>query len=87
MRIFIIAESLARRERLSALLEARGVEVYATASDLQAAEDVWPEEERVDAVLLDASGETLDELVEQLREKEWLLETAAILLTDASAGS
>jgi two-component system, NarL family, response regulator YdfI len=86
-RVFLIAESLTRRERLSALLEARGVEVCGAASDPEAAEEIWPEDERVDAVLIDASGGTLDEVSETLRENERLRETAAIVLTDATAGN
>src|SRR5579862_2593638 len=86
-RVFLIAESLARRERLSALLEARGVEVYATADDLEAAEDAWPEDERIDSVLIDAAGKSMEELLEELRDSDWRRETATVVLTDGVTGS
>jgi DNA-binding NarL/FixJ family response regulator len=86
-RVFLIVESLARRERLSALLEARGVEVYAAASDLEAAEDSWPEEEPIDVVLINANGEGLHAVLEDLRERDWLRERATIVLTDGGSGT
>jgi two-component system, NarL family, response regulator YdfI len=83
MRVFVIAESVGRREMLSALLSSRGVDVVGSSSDLRTAEDELPDEE-VDVVLVDAAGESVEELLESLRGEEWLRESATILLTQSA---
>jgi two-component system, NarL family, response regulator YdfI len=86
MHIFLIAESAHRREMFEALLAARGIQVTGSATGLEDIEDELPEDE-IDALLVDAAGESIEELIEALRGKEWLREVATILLVDRTQPS
>lgn len=85
MRVFLIAESVRRREMLEARLSTRGLQIAGTASDLQNAEGELVEGE-VDVLLVDGASESAEEIFEKLREKELLREMPAVLLAEQASG-
>jgi DNA-binding NarL/FixJ family response regulator len=86
MRVFLIAESVRRREMFEARLSARGIQIAGVASDLQHADEELQEGE-VDVLLVDAAGESGEELLEELREKELLREVPVVLLVEQASGT
>lgn len=76
-RVFLIAASGRERERWEGLLDAAGAEVVEWAAGLQnAAEEAL---EEADVVLLDASSEPLEELLEGLQARGLLRESRVVL--------
>jgi DNA-binding NarL/FixJ family response regulator len=85
MRVFLIAESVRRRETLEARLSTRGLQIAGAASDLQSAEEELVEGE-ADVLLVDGAGESAEEIFEKLREKELLREMPVVLLAEQASG-
>jgi two-component system, NarL family, response regulator YdfI len=85
MRVFLIAESVRRREMLEARLSTRGVQIAGTASGVENADEELLDGE-ADVLLVDGAGESAEEILEQLREKELLADMPVMLLTEQSSG-
>ena len=84
-RVFLIAESVRRRDSLEAQLESRAIHVAGSAATLEQAEEEWPYDEDVDVVVVDAGREPIEELLGTLREKEWLRNALVLLLADTAS--
>jgi two-component system, NarL family, response regulator YdfI len=79
--VFLIAGSPRERDRLENLLDQAGAEVVGSAADMShVASDVM---ELAEVVLLDASGEAPEELLESLQGEGLLSETRVFLLAGA----
>jgi len=83
-RVFIVAESARSRERFEDLLDARRIEVVGSASNLENAAEALAEED-VDVLLVEASNESVEELLEMLSATGATRETAVVVLLDQSA--
>ena len=83
-RVFIVAESARSRERLEDLLDARRIEVVGSTSNLANAAEALAEED-VDVLLVEASNESVEELLEMLSATGATRETAVVVLLDQSA--
>ena len=83
-RVFIVAESARSRERLEDLLDARRIEVVGSTSNLENAAEALAEED-VDVLLVEASNESVEELLEMLSATGATRETAVVVLLDQSA--
>ena len=83
-RLFIVAESARSRERLEDLLDARRIEVVGSTSNLESAAEALAEED-VDVLLVEASNESVEELLEMLSATGATRETAVVVLLDQSA--
>jgi two-component system, NarL family, response regulator YdfI len=75
-RVFLIAASA--RERLEDLVDAAGAQIVGSSADFQALDSELLENAQV--ILIDASSEPPDELLEALREQGILRETQVILV-------
>jgi len=83
-RVFIVAESARSRERLEDLLDARRIEVVGSTSNLENAAEALAQED-VDVLLVEASNESVEELLEMLSATGATRETAVVVLLDQSA--
>ena len=83
-RVFIVAESARSRERLEDLLDARRIEVVGSTSNVESAAEALAEED-VDVLLVEASNESVEELLEMLSATGATRETAVVVLLDQSA--
>ena len=83
-RVFIVAESARSRERLEDLLDARRIEVVGSTSNLENAAEALAEED-VDVLLVEASNESVEELLEMFSATGATRETAVVVLLDQSA--
>lgn len=81
IRVFIIAGSLLTRSGLENLLRARAVKVAGSAANLESADSLLSDAE-ADAVLIDATGEQPEQLVQTVAESGLPSELAVILLAD-----
>ena len=81
IRVFIIAGSPLTRSGLENLLKAGAVKVAGTAANLESADSLLFDVE-ADAVLIDATGELLEEFVQTLAESGLASELAVILVAD-----
>lgn len=78
-RVFLIASSERERDRWEDLLEAAEAEVVGWALDLESAtEELF---ETAEVVLLDASAEAPEELLEALQAQDFLRDARVVLLT------
>jgi DNA-binding NarL/FixJ family response regulator len=82
-RVFLVAALQRERDRLHDLLDAAGAHVIGSAAELEAAEDEALE--AADVLLIDASREPLEELLEELQERGLLRETRVVLLASSNA--
>jgi two-component system, NarL family, response regulator YdfI len=85
MRVFLIAESVRRREMLEARLSTRGVQIAGTASGVESADEELLDGE-ADVLLVDGAGESAEEIFDKLREKELLAEMPVMLLAEQVSG-
>ena len=83
-RVFIVAESARSRERLEDLLDARRIEVVGSTSNLENAAEALAQED-VDVLLVEASNESVEELLEMFSATGATRETAVVVLLDQSA--
>ena len=84
--VFIVAASPLARSGLKGLLTARGVEVSGSAASLDALDDRSPEAD-IGVLLIDASGDHSDSILEDIAESDLASETAIVLLTDRPAST
>jgi NarL family two-component system response regulator YdfI len=79
-RVFLIAAAGRSRERLEELLDSAEAEVVGRASDVEEFDEDFAEGAEI--VLVDASGEPLDELLEALQENGILRDKQVVLLAE-----
>ena len=82
-RVFLVAALQRERDRLHDLLDAAGAHVIGSAAELEAADDEALE--AADVLLIDASREPVEELLEELQERALLREMRVVLLTRSAA--
>ena len=83
-RVFIVAESVRSRERLEELLDGRRIEVVGGASKVENAAEALVEED-VEVLLVQATNDSVEELLESLATTGVARETAVVVLIDQSA--
>ena len=83
IRVFIVAASPLSRASLQSLLKARKVEVVGSAPDLESLWDQPPDVE-VDIVLVEASGDHFEEMIDSLNQSQLSSEAAIVVLSDQS---
>jgi DNA-binding NarL/FixJ family response regulator len=83
-RVFIVAESARSRERLEDLLDARRIEVVGGASNVENAAEALAEED-AQVLLVEATNDSVEELLEILAATGVTRETAVVVLLDQSA--
>jgi NarL family two-component system response regulator YdfI len=83
-RVFIVAESARSRERLEDLLDARKIEVVGGASNVEHAAEALAEED-AQVLLVEATNDSVEELLEILAATGLTRETAVVVLLDQSA--
>ena len=81
IRVFIVAASRLARSGLQNLLADRGVEVVGSSSDIDAIEGALAE---ADALVIDASGENAQSLLEALARSDLASETPVVVLAGNS---
>ena len=79
IRVFIVGASSLARAGLQNLLAHRGVEVAGSFSDLDGLADAFPDSE-ADAIIVDASGESSESMLESLARSELAPEIPIVLL-------
>ena len=79
-RVLLIAAPGRARERLEDLLDSSGVEIVGRADDLEGAEEELSK--GVEVVLVSATREPLEELLDSLQETALVRDTQVVLLTD-----
>jgi DNA-binding NarL/FixJ family response regulator len=80
IRVFVIATPGRAREKLEDLLGSSGVEIVGWAEDLEGADEELAEEAEV--ILVDATSEPLEELLESLQEHGVLRDMPVVLLAE-----
>ena len=83
-RVFIVAESARSRERLEDLLDARRIEVVGGASNVENAAEALAEED-AQVILVEATNDSVEELLEILAATGLTREAAVVVLLDQSA--
>jgi len=83
IRVFIVASSPLSRADLKSLLRARKVEVVGSGPNLESLWDQPPEVE-VDIVLINASGDYFEEMINSLNQSQLSSEAAVVVLSDRS---
>ncbi len=83
IRVFIVAASPLSRANLKSLLRARKVEIVGSGPNLESLWDQPPEVE-VDIVLIDASGDYFEEMMNSLNQSQLSSEAAVVVLSDRS---
>ena len=83
IRVFIVAASPLSRASLQSLLKARKVEVVGSAPNLESLWDQPPDVE-VDIVLVEASGDHFEEMIDSLNQSQLSSEAAIVVLSDRS---
>ena len=83
-RVFIVAESARSRERLEELLDAGRIEVVGGASNVENAVEALAEE-NAQVLLVEATNDSVEELLETLAATGVTRETAVVVLLDQSA--
>jgi NarL family two-component system response regulator YdfI len=83
IRVFIVAASPLSRAGLQSLLKARKVEVVGSAPNL---ESLWDEplDVEVDIVLVEASGDYFEEMIDSLNQSQLSSEAAIVVLSNRS---
>jgi two-component system, NarL family, response regulator YdfI len=84
IRVFIVAPSSLARSNLETLVARRDVKVVAAAADFESLTDPLSDTEP-DVILVDASGEWADSILETLASSEIPLEVPVVALTDQSS--
>ena len=83
IRVFIVAASPLSRASLQSLVKARKVEVVGGAPNLESLWDQPPEVE-VDVVLVEASGDYFEQMIDSLSQSQLTSEAAIVVLSDHS---
>jgi NarL family two-component system response regulator YdfI len=83
IRVFIVAASPLARAGLQSLLATRDVEVVGSAPNFESLAGLWPDA-KADIVLLDASGEQFEAVMDSLGASQLASETTIVLLSDHS---
>jgi NarL family two-component system response regulator YdfI len=83
IRVFIVAASSFARAGLQSLVRDRDVEVVGSASNFESLADQWPDRE-TDIILVEASGDQSEPLLESLAASELASEAAIVVLSDYS---
>ena len=83
IRVFIVAASQLSRASLKSLLRVPKVEVVGSAPNLESLWDQPPDVE-VDVVLVEASGDYFDEMIDSLSQSRLSSEAAIVVLSDHS---
>jgi NarL family two-component system response regulator YdfI len=83
IRVFIVAASPLARAGLQSLLATRDVEVVGSAPNFESLAGLWLDAE-ADIVLLDASGEQFEAVMDSLGASQLASETTIVLLSDHS---
>jgi NarL family two-component system response regulator YdfI len=83
IRVFIVAASPLSRASLKSLLRARRVEVVGSGPSLESLWDQPPDVE-VDIVLVEASGDHFEEMIDSLGQSQLSSEAAIVVLSDRS---
>ena len=83
-RVFIVAESARSRERLEDLLDARRIEVVGGVSNVENAAEALAEED-AQVLLVEATNDSVEELLEILAATGLTREAAVVVLLDQSA--
>jgi two-component system, NarL family, response regulator YdfI len=81
IRVFIVAASPLSRASLKSLLRARKVEVVGSAPNLESLWDQPPDVE-VDIILVEASGDYFEEMINSLNQSQLSSEAAVVFLSD-----
>ena len=83
IRVFIVAASPLSRASLKSLLRARRVEVVGSGPSLESLWDQPPDVE-VDIILVEASGEHFEEMIDSVNQSQVSSEAAIVILSDRS---
>ena len=83
IRVFMVAASSLARTGLRSLSETRDVEVVGSAPDFESLTSQWPDVE-ADILLVEASGEQFEAVMESLAASDLASETAVVVLSDRS---
>ena len=83
IRVFIVAASPLSRASLKSLLRARRVEVVGSGPRLESLWDQPPDVE-VDIILVEASGEHFEEMIDSVNQSQLSSEAAIVILSDRS---
>ena len=83
IRVFIVAASPLSRASLQSLLRARRVEVVGSGPNLESLWDQLPDVE-VDIVLVEASGDHFEEMIDSVNQSQISSEAAVVILSDRS---
>ena len=83
IRVFIVAASPVSRASLQSLLRARKVEVVGSAPSFESLWDQLPDAE-VDIVLVEASGDHSEEMIDSLNQSQLSSEATVMVLSDRS---
>jgi NarL family two-component system response regulator YdfI len=83
IRVFIVAASPLSRASLKSLLRARRVEVVGSGPNLESLWDQPPDVE-VDIILVEASGEHFEEMIDSVNHSQLSSEAAVVILSDRS---
>jgi DNA-binding NarL/FixJ family response regulator len=83
IRVFIVAASTLARAGLQSLFGARDVEVVGSAPNLESLAGQWPDVE-ADIVLVEASGEQFEPVVDSLTASQLASEATIVVLSDHS---
>ena len=83
IRVFIVAASPLSRASLKSLLRARRVEVVGSGPSLESLWDQPPDVE-VDIILVEASGEHFEEMIDSVNQSQLSSEAAVVILSDRS---
>ncbi len=81
IRVFIVAASPLSRASLQSLLRARRVEVVGSGPNLESLWDQLPDVE-VDIVLVEASGDHFEEMIDSVNQSQLSSEAAVVILSD-----
>ena len=81
IRVFIVAASPLSRANLKSLLRARKVEIVGSGPNLESLWDQPPDVE-VDIVLIDASGDYFEEMINSLSQSQLGSEAAVVVISD-----
>jgi DNA-binding NarL/FixJ family response regulator len=84
-RVFLVAALQRERDRVHDLLDAAGAQVIGSAAELAGLDEEVLE--AADVLLLDASREPLEELLQELQERGLLRETRVVVLAGANTAS
>ena len=83
IRVFIVADSPLARAGPQNLLGERDVEIVGSIANFESLAAIWPDVE-ADVILIDASGEQLESLIDSLAASQLASEANVVILSDRS---